>query len=207
MRSTASHMRSTATHRIGLVLALMFAGCAGGAVESAPPASPAPAPGEPTAPEPPQNEPPRVAAPWASDRLAGDAVPAVLLAEWRAAENRATCAPLAPASLGEWTAATPRAATFSGGWAVAWDLPEARSAFGVAGTGVSAADPAYTDWPHHIEWSDGSSAGYGLEGGTGEKWLAYLRVAGQGCLYNVWSHVGREHLESLLGQLRYVATN
>ena len=30
------------------------------------------------------------------------------------------------------------------------------------------------------------------------------RIAGQGCLYNVWSRLGVPHLEYLLGQLRYV---
>lgn len=187
--------------RRSVLMILTTAACAGASPETAPPtSSPVPAP---TAP---QSRPaqPLGAAPWSGARLAPDAVPAALLEEWRNAENRATCAPLAPASLGVWSAAQPRAATFSGGWAVAWDLPEVRSAFGVAGTGVRASEPAYADWPYRIEWTDGSSAGYGREGGTGEKWLAYLRVAGQDCLYNVWSHVGRQHLESFLAQLRYV---
>ncbi|HEU4628312.1 MAG TPA: hypothetical protein VFS08_01155 [Gemmatimonadaceae bacterium] len=134
-------------------------------------------------------------------------MPAALLAGWREAENRATCAPLAPASLGEHPEARPRAAYFGGGWGLAYDLPELRSAFGVAGTGVSAAEPSYDDWPHHRRWADGSSAGYGPEGGTGPKRLAYLRVAGQGCLYNVWSNLGLEHLEWLLGELRLVRTS
>ncbi|MGH7444301.1 MAG: hypothetical protein ACREKM_05470, partial [Longimicrobiales bacterium] len=185
-----------------ILLILALAACAGASSESEPPPSPAPSPPAPQ----PEPEPPQVAAPWAGERLASSAVPSMLLTEWREADNRETCAPLAPASLGEWEAATPRAATFSGGWAVAWDLPEARSAFGVAGTGVDASEPAYSEWPYHLEWSDGSSAEYGLEGGTGENWLAYLRVNGQDCLYNVWSHVSREHLESLLAQLRYVDT-
>ena len=167
-------------------------------------ASSEPAPRAGSAPAPPQSQS-RPPAPWSHSTLARDAVPSVLLEEWGEAENRATCAPLAPAALGDWDMAVPRAATFSGGWAVAWDLPEARSAFGIAGTGVSASEPAYADWPYRIDWSDGSSAGYGLEGGDGEKWLAYLRVHGQDCLYNVWSHVGREHLESLLSELRYVS--
>ena len=52
--------------------------------------------------------------------------------------------------------------------------------------------------------ADGSTAGYGPEGGTGPAQLAYLRIAGQGCLYNVWSRLGRAHLEQLLGALRFV---
>ncbi|HUP44897.1 MAG TPA: hypothetical protein VM779_05230 [Thermoanaerobaculia bacterium] len=29
-------------------------------------------------------------------------------------------------------------------------------------------------------------------------------IAGQECLYNVWSAHGEEHLESLIGQIRFV---
>lgn len=38
----------------------------------------------------------------------------------------------------------------------------------------------------------------------GPKQLAYLRVAGERCLYNVWSHLGRAHLEELLDALRRI---
>jgi hypothetical protein len=75
----------------------------------------------------------------------------------------------------------------------------------VAGTGTSSdPDSAEYRWPHERRWADGSIAGYGPEGGTGPNQLAYLRIAGQGCLYNVWSRLGREHLEFLLEQLRFV---
>jgi hypothetical protein len=123
--------------------------------------------------------------------------------EWRAAPNRERCAAIAPVDTGP-PNATARGATFSGGWAVAYDLEDLRSAFGIAGTGVSAADPTYSEWPYSRTWRDGSSAGYGPEGGTGPNQLAYLRIAGQGCLYNVWSRIGREHLEELLERLRFV---
>ncbi|HEX7155493.1 MAG TPA: hypothetical protein VF618_28770 [Thermoanaerobaculia bacterium] len=142
-------------------------------------------------------------APWAGAKLAAAQVPAVYRTEWRNAQNRTTCALIAPASLGV-PEATPRSAYFAGGWAVAYDTPDQRSAFGIAGTGSRASDPAYDEWPHKITWEDGSSAGYGPEGGTGPKQLAYLRIAGQDCLYNVWSGVSREHLEALLGELRFV---
>lgn len=59
-----------------------------------------------------------------------------------------------------------------------------------------------------------SFAGYGIEGakpltaadpdGRRENLLAYVRVPGQRCLYNVWSKLGRRHLESLLDGLRVV---
>src|SRR5687768_4324807 len=112
---------------------------------------------------------------------------------------------IAPSSLGEaGAAATPRAATFSGGWAVAYDLPNLRSAFGVAGAGVKAGDPSYDKWPYVQEWGDGSKVEYGPEGGQGPNQLAYLHIAGQDCLYNVWSRLGKEHLELLIRELRLV---
>lgn len=162
-----------------------------------------------SSPEPSQAGPdPRTppAAPWSAPALAASSVPAVYVAVWRDADNRATCAPIAFATPVQGAQATPRAATFSGGWAVAWDLPGQRSAFGIAGTGARADEPSYDEWPHRRTWADGSSAGWGPEGGTGPKQLAYLRIAGQDCLYNVWSALGREHLEALLGEIRFVET-
>jgi hypothetical protein len=129
-------------------------------------------------------------------------VPSVYKTEWLKAENRNGCRLLAiTVNPGD---ATPRRANFSGGWAIAYDTPATRSAFGIAGTGSKAADPSYDEWPHHLTWSDGSSAGYGPEGGTGPNQLAYLRVAGQDCLYNVWSRAGVEDLERLMASLRFV---
>jgi hypothetical protein len=145
-------------------------------------------------------------APWKGQRLGAGEVPTVYLTEWGKAENRSGCAPLAPAALGAGEGATARAASFAGGWGVAYDLPRQRNAFGIAGTGVLAADSSYSDWPFHLDWSDGSTAGYGPEGGTGPNQLAYLRIPGQACLYNVWSRLGREHLELLLSQLRFIET-
>ena len=149
-----------------------------------------------------------VPAPWSGPALARSDVPDIYLTVWRRAENRGRCALLAPSRLdpGLQERATPRAATFSGGWAVAYDLPGERSAFGVAGTGSDAwADDVYDEWPEKRLLEDGSRVGYGPEGGTGPNWLAYLHIAGQQCLYNVWSRRGKAHLEELLGQLRFVA--
>jgi hypothetical protein len=128
-------------------------------------------------------------APWSGESIRSTDVPSIYMTVWRSAANRDQCALLAPAQLpAEFTDAAPRAATFSGGWAVAYDTPQQRSAFGIAGTGTSAWSPGiYDQWPHRITWADSSRAGYGLEGGTGPNWLAYLRIPGQDCLYNVWS--------------------
>ncbi len=168
-------------------LALLPAACAR---PTATPTTPAPLP----------------AAPWQNPPLAASRIPSVYVQQWSKAQNKSTCALFAFADVGQaGQGASPRAATFSGGWAVAYDLPDLRSAFGVAGAGVQADEPAYDEWPHHITWSDGSSAGYGPEGGgAGPNQLAYLRIAGQGCLYNVWSRLGVPHLEQLLAAMRRV---
>lgn len=180
--------------------AVLPAAACGGRGAEAPPSTPSPPLGEPVQPAPDPALPP---APWSAAPLADVAAP--YHAAWRSAENRGRCALLAfREARAEGMAATPRVATFGGGWGVAYDVPGLRSAFGVAGTGVEPGPGTYDDWPHRVRWRDGSEAGYGPEGGTGPNQLAYLRVPGQRCLYNVWSRLGREHLERLLGELRFV---
>ena len=148
------------------------------------------------------------------------------LAEWRKAANRESCAPLALASDGG-VLARDRRANFSSGWAVAFDSPTVRSVYGFAGTGLLPEDDTtgHADkvaairrqWPHGRSPAGlpaGSFAGYGREGarayssanrqGRGQHSLAYLRIPGQACLYNVWSRVSRAHLEALLDSLRMV---
>lgn len=144
--------------------------------------------------------------PWSGTPISASRIPRIYADVWRAAENRSRCALLAPLGLtAEMAAATPRKATFSGGWAVAYDLPQERSVFGVAGSGSDAWDPdTFAKWPHNINWSDGSSAGYGPEPGSGPNWLAYVKVRGQQCLYNVWSRRGRSQLEQIIDSLRTV---
>jgi hypothetical protein len=122
-----------------------------------------------------------------------------------------------------------RAAHFSGGWGVAFDAPRQRSAYGFAGSGLLPEDNASQavkraelakQWPYTRELGragglpEGSFAGYGLEGGArysetnpdadGGYSIAYVRIPGQKCLYNVWSQVSRRHLETLLDSLRIV---
>ncbi|MBZ9646514.1 hypothetical protein K9B33_03055 [Sphingobium sp. 3R8] len=143
--------------------------------------------------------------------------------QWDMAENRAQCAPLALLSDGG-AKGKARAADFSGGWAVAFDLPGIRSAYGFAGPGIipmdaepDAAQRARLDrqWPYRRTLAalpGPAFAGYGLIGaepypaanpeGKGSQSLAYLRIDGQRCTYNVWSRIGRAHLETLLDNLR-----
>jgi serine/threonine-protein kinase len=154
--------------------------------------------------------------PWSAPPLPAKSVPAVYLAQWRKAENRATCPPLVPTDLGAAAGAQPRAATFYGGWAVAYDkkgLPGrapsgydcatcGRSVFGVAGAGVEkgGANP----FGKHVRWSDGSELDYGLEGGTGPGYLGFLARSDAGCLYNIWSAIGEDHLLQVIAGLRRV---
>ena len=167
--------------------------------------------------------------PWASAAPLSAADVPVLAAEWEQAENRASCASLAPS--GGVAGATPRGANFSGGWAVAWDAPNGpgmaadgtfcedcgRSAVGVAGAGVSAVESDVRAFPNVIEWDDGSLAGYGIEGsiagavddaattgGDSATQLAFLSVMGQDCLYNVWSRRSEAELLDVIGRLRFV---
>jgi hypothetical protein len=143
-------------------------------------------------------------APWVGASLKRSDIAPAYVTAWNAAQNRNTCALVAFANTALIGNATARTATFSGGWAVAYDRADSRSAFGIAGSGSSASDSTY-QWPNNITWADGSTATYGPEGGTGPNQLAYLRIRGQGCLYNVWSRLGREHLEGLLESIRMVA--
>lgn len=149
----------------------------------------------------------------------------LVLAEWRKADNRARCAPLALADTASGEA-TARRANFAGGWGIAFDMTGQRSAFGVAGAGLMDRDRLSTrrakleaQWPLMRDLDalpEPSFAGYGVEGaeaypaenpeGYGMKSVAYLRVAGQDCLYNVWSNISRAHLEALLENLRVVPT-
>lgn len=194
---TARRRATPATLLRAILLAAIVAGC------STLPPQDEPAPDPPPAQQPGAPGEQSPTPPWAEPRLPPTAVPAELLTAWRAADNRGHCALMAPADPG--AQGTPRRATFSGGWGVAWDQPGQRSAFGVAGTGAAAEGPSY-EWPFMIHWSDGSTAGYGPEGGTGPNQLAYVRVAGQHCLYNVWSRISRSHLQHLLQSLRFVDT-
>ena len=142
--------------------------------------------------------------PWKlNEQLKTDEVPSVYLAEWEKADNAAGCAPLILFGAEREQGISLRRANFHGGWAVAYDTPEQRSSFGIAGAGVLAGGNTY-QFPHTITWTDGSYASYGLEGGIGPNYLAYLTVEGQSCLYNVWSARGKEHLEFLLNNIRTV---
>ena len=79
---------------------------------------------------------PLPAPPWGRPALTD--VADVYRTEWQRADNRRSCALLAFDDVAD-EAATSRRANFSRGWAVAYDTASVRSAFGIAGTGSSAA--------------------------------------------------------------------
>jgi hypothetical protein len=152
-------------------------------------------------------------------------------AEWRRAENRAGCAPLALRS-DDGAGGTSRRAQFGGGWGVAFDTPRLRSAYGFAGGGAlpddgdefsAKVDRLARQWPLMRRWGpgqnlpEGTAAGFGVEGaspypddnprGRGLHSVAYVHIPGQSCLYNVWSRLSRDHLESILGNLILLDTD
>lgn len=140
----------------------------------------------------------------------------MFITEWKKAENRATCAPVAFVHGGSIEGAKPRRANFYGGWAVAYDkagLPGnspsgehcdtcGRSAYGIAGAGVAVSSEDFGNHTEERMYRDGNRAGWGAS--TGGGWLADVLIAGQQCLYQVWSNVSEEHLESLIEEMRIV---
>lgn len=144
------------------------------------------------------------APPWSAKKIASKHVSEVYYWQWYRAENQQKCGLIVLTTAKNESTAKPRKANFSGGWAVAYDKPNQRSSFGIAGTGVLALDSNDSKaFPNLVRWSDGSYVSYGLEGGTGPGYLAYVTVAGQACLYNVWSKQGKKHLEQLIIGMRF----
>lgn len=158
-------------------------------------------------------------APWNAHAPA--AAPRIILDQWSRADNRATCAPLTIADVGDRArGGTARRANFSGGWAVAWDVPGlpgrdasgypcatcGRGAFGIAGAGVTVG-PDYENAPsrHRLDYAGQNWVTYDLEGSTGPNWLAQIRVDDQQCVYQLWSFLGRDHLEHLIRNVRRAA--
>lgn len=102
-----------------------------------------------------------------------------------------------------------RAANFSDGWGVAYDVAKysngkrLRSAYGVANAGKTKLSDIYA-WPDQRTHADGSFVTWGREGNNPNgQFLAYI-VLDNGCFYNVWSKVSNTHLQNMIGALRYV---
>ncbi|MDH3250129.1 MAG: hypothetical protein OEQ47_14270, partial [Acidimicrobiia bacterium] len=143
-------------------------------------------------------------APWDRGLLSIEDVPSALTTEWRRAENQLWCSAIYPTDIGVGDADL-RRAEFSGGWALAWDLPELRSAFGVAGVGSPAWEGIGIRMPNTISYGE-QVVGYGGEGfdDAAEQRMAEFSIPGQLCGYQVWSKLGDEHLVELVDSLRLV---
>lgn len=151
-------------------------------------------------------------APWAGALVPADNLSQEVASALETAENRSWCAPMVPASAGE----PARAATLAGGWSLEFDQRGApgirangnscarcgRASFGVAGTsmGTDEAVDFEADAPVAV-FNDGSTQDIVAEDGVAS---ATLTVGGQGCVYQVWSFLGEDHLNSLLEELRFV---
>lgn len=101
-----------------------------------------------------------------------------------------------------------RAANFSDGFAVAYDVTnyqgkKIRSAYGVANAGKTPLSDIRR-WHYQRYYADGSFVTLGREGNNPKgKMLAYVLLE-NGCFYNVWSQLGEVHLHHIISQLRYV---
>ncbi|NOY90925.1 MAG: hypothetical protein GXP55_06900 [Deltaproteobacteria bacterium] len=156
-------------------------------------------------------------APWAAPRISADADQAGLVEAWSQAENSSTCAPLSLSAdaIGD---AHARASSLAGGWAIEFDQRGApgvrangascarcgRGAFGIAGTGMSPDEVFDLEDGADVTptFSDGSMVELAaVEEGVAS---ATLTVQGQGCVYQVWSFLGQDHLDALLAHLRFV---
>lgn len=132
-------------------------------------------------------------APWTQARIATSAMPGAVLSTWAGAENRTWCAPLVPE-----TDADVRASNLDGGWVFEFDTNGEPSSFGVAGTAMGLDEMIEEPVP---AFADGSATDVMEEEGIAS---ATIAIRGQGCVYQVWSTQGAEHLEQMLGSLRFV---
>ncbi|MEM9192392.1 MAG: hypothetical protein AAGF12_24670 [Myxococcota bacterium] len=153
------------------------------------------------------------ASPWEGETVTS--APNELLQAWHRADNREWCAPIAPSVL----RGDARPAQYQGGWAVEFDqdgMPGVsrngrvcsdcgRGAWGIAGTGVMVDDEDPMEAEERA-FRDGSRVRVEsfAEEGEFNAHAATIKIAGQDCVYQVWSFVGDEHLEELIEELRFV---
>ncbi len=198
---------------------------------TAPPATPAPA----AAPPSPSPAPTSAVAvdtglpgPEA-DPLPDAEAPAVLLEEWRRAGADPSCPPVAFPDPGEATGATARRAnTTPEDWLVAYDRPGlrgrgadgyacedcGRGVFGIGPVDVPPEEirPALVEEPGiRRRWADGTTAWYAPDADSAGRdtspHTGRIALGGHDCRYQVWSYLGRLHLEHLLDHARVVAAD
>jgi hypothetical protein len=161
------------------------------------------------------------APPWADAPISMSEAPSTLVAAWERAENRDWCAPIVPRHFGAAEGARARASNLEGGWAVEFDLRGmrgvardgtvcdrcGRGVFGVAGTSMTPDEIVSPDSEAILpvpSFADGSHAEFELDE-TEQVAAATITLSGQGCVYQVWTFLGREHLDQLVAELRRVA--
>jgi hypothetical protein len=107
-------------------------------------------------------------------------------------------------------------------WSITYELPNTQDNFGLSGEGFAEIS-LIKKWPYKVFFNDGSAVGYGQlnvnlasipydknnPNGVGEGSYAdiYIPQQGRGCHYLVFTGFGRDHLESLISQLRWLKTN
>ncbi|WP_201595511.1 hypothetical protein [Psychrobacter fulvigenes] len=147
-------------------------------------------------------------APWANPVIKNSETDAIYRQEWAKSDNKALCPILAlPKQASSHLAShSVRRANFAGGWGVAYDLPNKRSAYGIANAGTTNTNETFDNWPYNVNYQDGSKVGYGHEGGDpSANWLAYLVIPNNNCFYNIWSAQSKAHLEQIILDLRIVS--
>ncbi len=145
---------------------------------------------------------------WRKTPILATATDQVYVAEWKKSANHNVCPLLVLPNNADSQLLnhSVRRANFSGGWGVAYDIPELRSAYGVANTGIAAPVGHLAIWHDYHVYDDGTELTYGREGGNpNAQWLAYLTLADNHCQYNIWSKQGKAHLEQLIADLRVVS--
>lgn len=147
-------------------------------------------------------------APWTEPAIKNGETDTVYQQEWMKSERKSLCPILAlpKQASAHLTQHSVRRANFSGGWGVAYDLPDMRSAYGVANVGTTNPNDIFDDWPYNVTYQDGSILGYGHEGSDpSANWLAYIVTPHNNCFYNIWSAQSKEHLEEIISDLRVVS--
>ncbi|HHH27860.1 MAG TPA: hypothetical protein ENK57_05895 [Polyangiaceae bacterium] len=160
-------------------------------------------------------------APWEAEPVQTDEVPGALLRAWSIADNRGECAPIVPAAMGAAEGAHARVSEMvEGGWAVEYDhrgLPGlaangnacancGRGVFGIAGTAMSPdtlAGESTLDVPEP-SFADGSHLEVEAPADGETVAAAMITLRGQGCVYQVWSFLGEDHVRELVDGLRRV---
>lgn len=160
---------------------------------------------------------PAPTAPWSAEHLAQPAAPRQLLQAWHRAENHGWCAPLAPTTLGAGEGARARSGSYASGWSLEFDhrgsagmtargeLCETcgRGSFGVAGTAMSVEEAQDLIGATATVMADGGRIDV-QESSDDSSVVATIIVPGQDCVYQVWSFLGRAHLDALVSSLRIV---